>query len=307
MDLTGHLPLGTPFYMAPEQVRSSTSADSRSDIWSLGVVLYEMLTIVDPFQAETLTEVCAAVLELDPRPLTEVRPEVPAGLADVVARCLAKDRGARFQNVAELANALAPFAPSRALVCVEKASSVLRVGYDAGTPSGIRALPASGASNVGASTDASAVPLVTPAPPPASNGGLGSWRTHLRFVAALTVAGLAIAYVGRGRSADAKESAMTMTPTTAAVLVAQPTATMSAVAGPDTAASASAVTPPPTARVSERPPTPRVAATAHAPASSRPVSAVGETGPGQAPSAQPRSPTPAPAAPSPQGRPDLGY
>jgi len=124
--LTGQLTLGTPCYMSPEQIRSTASAEARSDQWSLGVVLYELLAGSEAFQAETITEVCAAVLETEPRPLAELRPDLPQALIDVVARCMAKDPEQRFGDVGELAAALLPFAPSRALVSAERASSILQ-------------------------------------------------------------------------------------------------------------------------------------------------------------------------------------
>ena len=124
--LTGQLTLGTPCYMSPEQIRSTASAEARSDQWSLGVVLYELLAGSEAFQAETITEVCAAVLETEPRPLAELRPDLPQALIDVVARCMAKDPEQRFGDVGELAAALLPFAPSRAVASAERASSTLQ-------------------------------------------------------------------------------------------------------------------------------------------------------------------------------------
>ena len=123
--LTGTLTLGTPCYMSPEQIRSTASADGGSDLWSLGIVLYELLTGCAAFKADTVTEVCAAVLEQEPVPIRELRVEVPPELAGVVVRCLEKDPARRYANVAELAVALLPFAPSRALDSAERASSVL--------------------------------------------------------------------------------------------------------------------------------------------------------------------------------------
>jgi serine/threonine protein kinase len=122
---TGDLSMGTPTYMAPEQIRSTASADARSDQWSLGVVLYELLAGAPPFMAPTVNEVCAAVLEHTPARLDEVHPEIPAGLADVIARCLAKDPDARHRDVAALAEALLPYAPSRAAVAAERAARIL--------------------------------------------------------------------------------------------------------------------------------------------------------------------------------------
>jgi serine/threonine protein kinase len=124
--LTGNLTLGTPCYMAPEQIRSSASADARSDLWSLGVVLYELLAGTEAFRAPSITEVCAAVLERDPEPLERIRTDIPTELADIVMRCLEKAPEDRFANVAELAEALLPFAPTRALLSAERSSSLMR-------------------------------------------------------------------------------------------------------------------------------------------------------------------------------------
>src|SRR5262249_53997540 len=98
--------MGTPLYMSPEQIRSSSSVDRRSDIWSLGVVLYELVTGHLAFSGEAITKICADVLEKEPAPLSKYVPDLPNGLQDVVSRCLAKDPDKRFQNVGELALAL---------------------------------------------------------------------------------------------------------------------------------------------------------------------------------------------------------
>jgi len=123
--MTGATTIGTPLYMSPEQIRSSASADGRSDLWSLGIVLYELLTGIPTFHAEDLSEVFAAILEQEPLPLRGLRPDVPPGLVEVLDRCLRKDPEERFQNAAELAAALLPFAPARALAVAERSSSTL--------------------------------------------------------------------------------------------------------------------------------------------------------------------------------------
>ncbi len=105
--------LGSPLYMAPEQMRSSRDVDARTDVWSLGVVLFELLTGRSPFEAETMPELCLKIVNEPPTPLVSLRPVIPPGLAAVVDRCLEKDRTRRYANAAELALALEPFAPPR--------------------------------------------------------------------------------------------------------------------------------------------------------------------------------------------------
>jgi serine/threonine protein kinase len=124
--ITGTSICGTPFYMSPEQLRSTATVDARTDVWSLGMVLYEMLTATTAFHAETVVDVCTAILDQEPRPLTDLRHEVPSGLADVIARCLQKNPANRFASVAEMAIALLPFAPPRALAIAEGSAWIRR-------------------------------------------------------------------------------------------------------------------------------------------------------------------------------------
>jgi len=98
--------VGTPYYTSPEQLRGSTSVDIRSDIWSLGATLFELLCGVPPFSGTTYPQVIANVLESEPPALEPLCPTLPPGLGDVVVRCLKKDPAERFENVAELAVAL---------------------------------------------------------------------------------------------------------------------------------------------------------------------------------------------------------
>ena len=101
--------IGSPSYMSPEQLRSSKGVDVRTDIWALGVVLFELLTKKLPFQALTVTELVAMVLTEPVPDLSADRPDVPQALTDAIHRCLAKKREDRFASVADLVRTIAPF------------------------------------------------------------------------------------------------------------------------------------------------------------------------------------------------------
>jgi len=105
---TAGLMVGTPSYMSPEQVHGGVEVDGRSDVWALGVVLYELLTGTSPFERDLVADTLNAVLVAPPPPLRALG-AVPVGLERVIARCLEKAPEARFATVRDLAAALAPF------------------------------------------------------------------------------------------------------------------------------------------------------------------------------------------------------
>jgi serine/threonine protein kinase len=102
--------LGTVCYMSPEQVRSAKSVDARTDVWALGVVLYEVLTGLQPFSGDSTTAIAAAIIADEPATLRSMRNDVPPALERVVMKALEKDRERRFSDAAAFADAIAPFA-----------------------------------------------------------------------------------------------------------------------------------------------------------------------------------------------------
>ena len=105
--------LGSPRYMAPEQLRNSKDVDGRADLWSIGAVLFQLISGSSPFDADNNIHISLAVLTKEPTLLRSVAPHVPAELEAIVSRCLSKDRAGRFQSAAELADALQPFGSDR--------------------------------------------------------------------------------------------------------------------------------------------------------------------------------------------------
>jgi eukaryotic-like serine/threonine-protein kinase len=132
--------MGSPSYMSPEQMTSAKDVDARTDIWSMGIVLYELLAGRAPFEGETLPEVCVKIATNEPPPIRNFRPDLPDGLEAVILKCLEKDRANRFQNVGELVVALVEFGPKRARQSAERVSRIIQA---AGLSKSALALPPS--------------------------------------------------------------------------------------------------------------------------------------------------------------------
>ncbi len=105
--------VGSPYSMSPEQIRDAKSVDARTDVWSMGVVLYVLLCGEEPFEGDDVGAVLAAILEGKPKPVCERRSGIDPALSAVVDRALSKDRRERHANVADLADELAPFGGAR--------------------------------------------------------------------------------------------------------------------------------------------------------------------------------------------------
>jgi serine/threonine-protein kinase len=131
---------GTPTHMSPEQVRSSKSVDYRTDIWAMGVVLYEIFAGKPPFIAESLPALSAMIVSDEPTPPSHLRPDLPAELERLVLRCLAKRAENRPQSVHEIAEALAPFAAPSSHAHLDRIFAIAlakQLGASAGPAAGV--------------------------------------------------------------------------------------------------------------------------------------------------------------------------
>ena len=173
MQLTGTQSMvGTPAYMAPEHMRAASRADARSDLWSMGVVLYQLLTNQLPFDGESYADLCLKVAMELPAPIQAL---LPPGLGEVVLRCLEKDAAQRFQSVAQLAYALAPYCsdPVVASVAAERCARILEA------PRGPRA-PTLGAGDALIPPTGQLSPYAHPSGHQSHNSHLRSQNSHLR-------------------------------------------------------------------------------------------------------------------------------
>jgi serine/threonine protein kinase len=117
--------VGSPIYMAPEQFDGSKRVDERTDIWALGIVLYELVTGTTPFEAETIAQLISSVLHAKPMPLAERGVFVPDGFEAIIEKALSKQSTDRFSSVSELAVALVPYGPTHASLRASRVSRLL--------------------------------------------------------------------------------------------------------------------------------------------------------------------------------------
>ncbi len=232
--------IGSPLYMSPEQIRDPKSVDARSDIWSFGVILHQLLTGKQAFTADSLPGVCAAIAADPPQSTRELRPEVPAELEAVIRKCLEKRPDDRYQNVEELCAALAPFG---------------RLGSASLAPtvpvSSLRWIPPSGTFHERPAPPPPPPP--PPAPPARSEMALASSQTlvssgftrprvlvpvALVLVAALAVASFFVVRPGSESSSAAGSAASAPAPADPSANLHADRATLPAVSAPAASASA---------------------------------------------------------------------
>ena len=166
--------IGSPSYMSPEQLRASKEVDVRTDIWALGVILYELLSKKVPFQAMTVTELVAVVL-MEPTPeIRKERPDVPEGLVYAINRCLEKRREDRFSSVAELVGAIAPFGSGAVASMADRISRVAQGSARQLPPSDTGSGPYAGLSASSGSGTGPMPPRAGSASRPGSSGSGGA-------------------------------------------------------------------------------------------------------------------------------------
>ena len=254
--------MGSPFYMSPEQLQSSKSVDARSDIWSLGIILFELVSGRVPFAAQAVTEL-AIKIAMDPAPPAHAfRADVPLGLERVIATCLEKNRDKRYPTVGELAIALADYGSKQAPISVERVLGTLRQAGIWGA-----ALPPSGA--LPAALGSAPVPRGSVQNTASSWGhtgaGPGSSARAVVFIGVavavmgmLAVGGALILRKGRPSVTAPSAAAMTPPPVTTAVPAAAQAQPSSATAEPsDTPTLPASASPAASASTVAKPATPR--------------------------------------------------
>lgn len=263
--------MGSPFHMSPEQMIEPSGVDSRTDIWSLGVALYELLTGQLPFAGETGPQLCANVMTSPPIPPQAHRADIPDGLARVILRCLEKDRELRFRDVGELSVALREFGGPAAGVAVARVERIF--GRTEPPPAAFTADLSDGAEAPPSSQAARSIPGVP-------RRGLGL-RVSVTLVV-LVASALSVYAAGRALVSPAGDAERVPVATPAA-----PLPTPSELPPPVTAPPVPSAPRP--AAVAKRPPR---ALTAPPPLA------------GPAETSAPRAPTPAPSALAPEPTPE---
>jgi serine/threonine-protein kinase len=281
--------MGSPFYMSPEQMESTRGVDIRTDIWGLGVILYELVTGKTPFEGNALPEVCLRVATQQPAPMRSLRIDAPAALELVILRCLEKDRDKRYGNIARLAVALRDFASSRGRQSVDAITRSLEAsgqpvmsGAPGAGPTEPAPPPGEGGRTATAVIANAVEPLGNPQIP--MQGGKGKTLAIAGAVCALVMIGVVALRMAPSQSASPSASTLVQSSPAAAPVAAAaaPVATATATAEP--AASA-------------KPPAATAAPTASASSATAPAAPIGAN-PGNGPSTAKKAPPAPPKAPA---------
>jgi len=241
--------MGTPLFMAPEQLRKAKTLDPRVDIWALGVLLHRLVTNTLPFDGDTFAELSAAILTADPPPIRRAYPHLSKELEAIITTCLKKNPDERFVDLADLALALAPLGTPASQPNVERILRTL------GSPSQ-RAIVVAKEDTFSSMTTGgslSAAVNVTPVQPPPPRKSSGSAIAFVSFAVLLALGGLVAG--GLALRARARAAATTqLVPTPVAATAGEPSSPVeprvnappgtSADAPPVAAASTASSTPP---------------------------------------------------------------
>jgi serine/threonine-protein kinase len=162
--------LGSPLYMSPEQMLDSRKTTPQADVWALGVILFQLLTGTVPFPGTTIPQICGLILSAPAPKVASKRPDLGPEIDVVIGRCLQRNLDQRYKDVAELARALAPLAPARSEVSIERILRTIEPGTGRVASAPSRASLASGAE------------LLRSVPPPDKASPLGPGaRTNMSF------------------------------------------------------------------------------------------------------------------------------
>ncbi len=210
--------LGSPVYMSPEQIRSARAVDHRTDIWSLCVTLYELLTDQLPVDGASSTGVAAAVSTDPIAPIRALRPEIPAGLSKGVEKCLEKRPADRYPTIADFAAALVPYGPETARYSLTRIRGALNMrSQESNTEADTLVANGVGLIDGLASRTTSSRTLTV----------LGSPRRTVFGIAALVVLGLGVGYGILRASRVAPSGAVTPAAITEDQVAPRPTASAS--------------------------------------------------------------------------------
>lgn len=258
--------LGSPLYASPEQARDARVVDHRTDIWSLGVVLYELVTGKLPFPSYTATAALASVVADPPIDPRTVVAEIPLLLEDALLRCLEKEPQRRFDNVADLARALEPHGSEAARGATERVERILnQVGKMTSDPTP----ELDSESTLSGDQDADSQ---SPASPETAPRGARRWTRWWPLAAILALTAGLTAARGRAPSKPAERPTAPIPLTSAPVVTVTPAAAPAAVVAPLTASPAASPAEAPTSSpklaLPNKAPSPRPATVSPRPAKS---------------------------------------